>query len=222
MVSPSKAKAAAHRPAPSDAPPRPKAPRAPERSPARPPVRQGVPDAPAMAPDPAAAAMAPLERLVLENPLQVIALLLWKERYRNPEFAVQIHPVDLAAFEACYQYLGIEPKVLIRRPPGVPAHPGLPRGHPRYPDGLAAAPEGAPKPYLQVSMVDAKTGDAFVPIESTEEGAKIRDRETQLRDLRARAPLLAQAVAGNAANNQFSQSEITDLCNAVILLARST
>lgn len=184
-------------------------------------LQAGIPEMPFMAPDPAAAVMAPLEKMAGENPVQVIALLLWKDRYRNPEFAVQIQPEDLVSFQAATKYLQVEPKVLIRRPPGVPAHPGLPRGHPRYPDGLPAAPEGAPKPYLQVSMVDSKTGDAFVPIESSEEGAKIRDRETELRALRARAPLLAHAVAGNAANNQFSQSEITDLCNAVILLSRA-
>lgn len=162
----------------------------------------------------------PLDTLVGAGPLRAIALMLWKARYRNPEFAVQITPADLQAFEDCINYLKVDPKVLIRRPPGQPAIPALPPSK-RFPEGYPARAGEPPRPYVLVSMVDAKSGDAFKPIENSEEGAKMRDREDVLRRLRERAPLLAQSVASNAAQNVFSNSEITELCNAAIELARA-
>lgn len=175
---------------------------------------------PAPQPEPEAQHEDPLDNLVEHGPLRAIALLLWKERYRNPEFAIQVTAADLQGFEACTSYLQVEPKILIRRPPGQPAVPAMPPSR-RFPEGFPARAAEPPRPYVLVSMVDAKTGDAFKPIENSEEGAKIRDRENALRRLRERAPLLAQAVASNAAQNVFSGSEITELCNAAIELARA-
>lgn len=162
----------------------------------------------------------PLDQLAAGDHLQAIAMLLWKDRYRNPEFAVQIDPADLKGFEDCTKYLGVTPKILIRRPSGQPAYPPVPPSK-RYPDGLPGRPAEPARPYVLISMVDGKTGDAFKPIENSEDGAKLRDKANELRAVRERVPLLAQAVAANAAQGTFSNSEVVELCNAAIMLARA-
>ena len=143
--------------------------------------------------------------------------MLWLERYRNPGFAVQIRLEDIQGFDACTAYLGVQPRVLIRRPPGQPAYPGVPPSK-RYPEGLPPRPAEPPRPFVQVNMVD-KDGNAFVPIENSEEGARRRDTENALRAMRERAPILASAVAAASAANTFNSSEIIELCNTAITLA---
>lgn len=239
MVSPKQARAAAAgrpqaQPAAPAATPKPPVPRKPAKGaakakaprPGRPPARARD-DAEHRAETRVAAPPDALDKLVAAGPLRAIALMLWLDRYRNPEFAVQIKPEDIKAFDACTGYLevkpgtSVEPRVLIRRPMGQPAYPGIPPGtNKRFPDGIAPRAAEPPRDYVLVSLVDQE-GNGIKPIESTEEGARRRDRENELRGLRERAPILAMAVASNANANTFNSSEITDLCNLAIQLARA-
>jgi hypothetical protein len=61
-------------------------------------------------------ALDPLDALAQGDPLRVIALMLWKNRHREPDMYVQITERDIEGFEACVNYLKVKPTVLIKRP----------------------------------------------------------------------------------------------------------
>jgi hypothetical protein len=61
-------------------------------------------------------ALDPLDELAQGDPLRVIALMLWKNRHREPDMYVQITERDIEGFEACVNYLKVKPTVLIKRP----------------------------------------------------------------------------------------------------------
>lgn len=161
----------------------------------------------------------PLDALAAAGPEEAIKMLLWANRFANPEFAVIVRADDLKGFNDCVQYLGVTPKIVIRRPPGQPAHPGLPPSK-RYPEGVPPREAEPPRPYVQISMVD-QDGNAFKPIENSEENARVRDRANELAAIKARIPILASAIMGGIANKTFSESEIIELCNSANRLALS-
>lgn len=163
--------------------------------------------------------MAPLDEMVKAGPERAIMLLLWLNRFKNPDFAVTVKTDDLQGFKECTDYLKVTPKIIIRRPPGRAAVPAQEPTR-RNPDGIPARPAEPARPYVLISMVD-QDGNAFTPIENSEEKAKIRDRENELRVLKERAPMIARAVAANAASGMYSNAEITELCNAAIQLAQA-
>ncbi len=159
-----------------------------------------------------------LDQLAKADPKEVMALLFWKDRHRNPEMAAQITEKDIAEFKACTEYLSVTPKVRIQRPQGIPAQERIPAsGNRREVPAREAIP---PKPYVIVQVVD-QNGDSFKPIESDEEGAKKRDLSDMLRQARDNAPMLSAQLAADARTGNYSSSLVLEAAEALAMLAKS-
>lgn len=159
-----------------------------------------------------------LDQLALADPKEIIALLLWKDRHRNPEMTVQFTEKDIAGFKACVEYLEVVPKVRIQRPQGLPAQEAIPaEGNRRAIAARAAEP---PRPFVVVQVVDAK-GDSIKPIENDEEGAQLRDQAETLRRHRDGAAALANQLIADARSGNFSSSMVIEAAESLKALARA-
>lgn len=154
-----------------------------------------------------------------EATLKAVAMLLWKDRYRNPEMSVQITEEDMVSLNKCAEYLKVVPQVRIFRPQGRPGQPFQPATQKR--SAIPEVPAEGPRPYILVQMVDQKTGDAFVPIESTEEGAVIRDEHNAIRKAKDNARQLADQLLADLSSGSFSDSTIREAAKALATLAKS-
>lgn len=153
-----------------------------------------------------------------KDPRKVIALMLWKERFRNPEMALQITEHDIKGFNDCVQYLEVTPDVLIVRPQGRPAQDAVPaQGKRRAVPARAGEP---PRPFVAVNMVAKGTVNSIKPIENNEEDAKRRDEAEALRRVRDRAAGIAAALMADLAQSQFSTNTVREAAAALQTLAR--
>lgn len=160
-----------------------------------------------------------LDKLAEADPREIIALILWKDRHRNPDMAVQITEKDLAGFRACVDYLEVEPEVSIIRPQGRPAQVAIPAAGKRR--GTPARPAEPPRPFVAVNLVAKGTMNAIKPIENNEEDAKIRDQTDALRRYRDKANELASVLLRDVASGQFSTSTIQEAAQALVAMARA-
>lgn len=153
-----------------------------------------------------------------KDPRKVIALMLWKERHRNPEMAVQITEQDITGFNACVDYLDVKPDVLIVRPQGRPAQEAVPaQGKRRAVPARAGEPA---RPFVAVNVVAKGTVNSIKPIENNEEDAKRRDEAERLRRVRDQAQGLANALMADLAQSQFSTTTVREAAAALQTLAR--
>lgn len=160
-----------------------------------------------------------LDQLAAADPREIIALMLWKDRHRNPDMALQITEKDIAGFRACVDYLDVVPEVSIIRPQGRPAQAAVPAsGRNR---AVPARPADPPRPFVAVNLVAKGTMNAIKPIENNEEDAKVRDREDNLRRLRDKAPSLASQLMQDVAAGQYSSSTIQEAAQTISALARA-
>ena len=161
----------------------------------------------------------PLDALAAADPREVIALMLWRDRMRNPELALQIGEEELEQYTACIRYLKVAPQVRIFRPQGVPAQDAIPAtGNRRAVPARAAIP---PRPYVIVSLVD-KDGNAIKPIESTQENYDASLERERVRRFRDNAPQLAQQLLNMAKSGEYSLAVMQECADALIALARPT
>lgn len=160
----------------------------------------------------------PLDALAQGDPKNVIALMLWKARHREPDLYVQIEEKDIAGFEACVEYLKVKPVVKIARPEGLQAQEAIAAtGNRRAVPARSATP---PKPYVIVTLTDEK-GDAIRPVENNEADFDIARDAQQLRRARDHAPELANRIVNQARSGEFSLSDIQDAANALLILSRA-
>lgn len=149
-----------------------------------------------------------LDHLAEGDPKGVIALMLWKERHRNPDMAVQITQRDIDGFKACTGYLKVEPDVDILRPEGRPAQEGIPQmGTRREVPARAAEP---PRPFVVVRLVEKGTENMIRPVEDNEEDNDKRIAAEKLVEIRAQAPGLAARLDGYARTGDFVASDLRD------------
>lgn len=160
-----------------------------------------------------------LDKLAEADPKEIIALMLWKDRHRNPDMAEQITEKDIAGFRACTDYLGVDPEVAIFRPQGRPAQAAVPAaGRNR---AVPARPAEPARPFVAVNLVAKGTMNAIKPIENNEEDAKVRDQADALRRYRDKAGSLASQLMQDVAAGQFSTSTIQEAAQALVALARA-
>lgn len=170
--------------------------------------------APARAPQPN-----PFAALVAAGPLEVIKLLLWKARFREPELQAQITEKDINGFYECTAYLKVPTEVKIFQPPGRPAIPEIPASGKR--PAIAARPAIPPKAWVQVNLVEAGTDNSVRPVENNEEDYGRQQRTEAVRHARDRVPMMAQRVKNDAAQGVFSASEVNELAEMALLLAQA-
>lgn len=158
-----------------------------------------------------------LDRLVQADPKDIIGLMLWKDRHRNPEMTVQLTEKDYEEFWKCMAYLEVKPEVRIYRPDGLPAQEAIPaQGNRRAVPARAAEP---PRPFVVVQVCEKGTGDWIKPIESDEEGAKMRDAADEVRRSRDTVRDLAATVIAQARGGNFSSDQVIAVAQAASVLA---
>ncbi len=166
----------------------------------------------------------PLDALATGDPLRVIALMLWKNRHREPDMYVQIEERDLEGFNACVDYLKVKPAVLIKRPPEIPGQPAIPaQGNRR---AVPARPSIPARPYVMVSLVELgkdgrPTENAIRPVENNEDDYDQQRDTAAVRRAKDNAPHLANMLLKAAASGDYSVSDMQDAANALQLLARA-
>lgn len=147
---------------------------------------------------------------------EAIMLLLWKMRFDNPSFSVEIHPKDLKGFYECVEYLKVQPKIQVLRPGGVPAVEGTPAvGNRRATPPRAAIP---PKNYAVIQMVDEK-GDTFVPIENNQVDFDEQARANKVRQAKDQAGSVVTALRNDIGSGQFSTGNINDAIAILTVLS---
>jgi hypothetical protein len=161
----------------------------------------------------------PLDALAQGDPKQIIALMLWKARHREPDMYVQFEEKDIAAFEDCARYLKVTPEVRIRRPSGLPAQAAVPATHNRR--AVPGREATGPKPYVIVTLVDRGTENVIRPVENNQEDYDTAQDAIVVRKARDQAPELAQRLVNQARTGEFSMSDMQDAADALLVLARS-
>jgi len=161
----------------------------------------------------------PLDALAAGDPRGVIALMLWKERMRNPDLYAQITEADIIGFQDCVKYLKVVPEVQILRPAGIPAQPEvLATANRRH---IPARPATDPKPYVIVRLVEKGTDNTIRPVENNQEDYDAAAAATQVRQARDSAPQLAQRLIQQANSGEYSLSDMQDAANCLLILARN-
>jgi hypothetical protein len=163
----------------------------------------------------------PLDQLAADanaDPKKIIALMLWKDRHRNPDMAVQIKPEDVQGFTDCVNYLEVEAEVVIVRPQGHPGTPGAPAVGKRR--AIPARPAEGPRSWVAVNLVRKGTADCIKPIENNEEDAKRSDQAEEFRRFRDRASGLARDLLNGIASGSYSTSVMQEAAQALNALAR--
>ena len=164
-----------------------------------------------------------IERIAALPPKQIIALLLWKDRHRNPGLAVTLTAKDLEGLEACLNYLKTEGEVSIVRPAGRPAQPGFTsKEHGNQPD----RPAEHPRDFVVVALVEKGSatpgviGNAITPVENNEEDAKLADRARMVAQIKPTVPRLAAALANEQATGDISLATCNDVIEALRILGQ--
>lgn len=147
-----------------------------------------------------------------------VAMLLWKDRYRNPDMAVQVSAADLESFTKCTDYLSVEATVRIHRPQGRAAQEAMPATAKR--SAQPAIPAESPRPYILIQLTD-KDGNSFVPIESTEDGAVLRDAANAQRTMKHRAPEIAAQLMSDLSGGAYSDATIREAAQMLMGLAKA-
>lgn len=160
-----------------------------------------------------------LDQLAEGDAKKVISLLLWKQRFNNPDMAVHITEADITGFEDSCRYLNVTPDVAIVRPQGRPAQEAIPaQGKQRAVPGRAAEPA---RPYVYVGVVAKGTMDQLKPIENNEADADKRDTANMVRTAKEKAPALATMLLSAAQTGTYSTSDLVDAANALNVLCRA-
>lgn len=146
---------------------------------------------------------------------RVLQLLLWKQRFENPGFTVELHPADIRAFDECVAYLGITPTVHVIRPGGAPAREAFTTNRGQT---VPAKPALPPKPYVVVQMTDDQ-GHTFVAIENNVADYERQQQAKAADQVRANARSIAGQLQAMANSGSFSTATINDAARALLLLA---
>ena len=152
------------------------------------------------------------------DPKRAMQLLLWKQRFENPDMAVIVKEADIVGFDQACAYLEVTPDVAVVRPQGLPARPAIPAEGKRR--AVPAFAGEAPRPFVVVSLVKKGTKDQIKPIENNEQDAQRRDEANALRKVKDSAAGLAAALLGDLAQNQFSTATIREAAQALQTLSR--
>ena len=140
-----------------------------------------------------------------------------KKRHQDPSFTLEVTEADIKGFDECIAYLGVEPRVNIVRPRGLPAQDAIPATAKR-----SAIPPRAAKPphnYVVIQMVDMD-GNAITPVENNEEDYAEAQEARRLQRIRDTAPTLAAQLLQDLAANTTSSSTIQEAAAALKALAK--
>ncbi len=159
----------------------------------------------------------PLDTLANGDPKDVIALILWKNRNKEPDMSVQITEHDIKGFQDCVEYLKVTPEVTIKRPQGMPAQVARrDLGSNRTIPAREAIP---PRDYIVVNLVEKGTENRIVPVENNQEDYDKQQQAAAVRKARDQAQSLADALIGQARTGEFSTAVMQDAAQALVTMA---
>jgi len=158
-----------------------------------------------------------LEETAAADPLRVIALMLWKDRLRNPDMYVQLTEADIRGLDDCATFLKVEPVARIRRPQGLPAQPAIPATVRTL--AVAARPATPAKPYVVVTLVDRKTGDVVRPVENNQDDYDRAQTASRYARARERAGFYSQRLIQMSKSGEYSTAEMDEAADALLTLA---
>ncbi len=172
----------------------------------------------------AAAPLDLLDQFVKWDPKNAIAILLWKIRHTNPDLTLQVTEKDITGFQACVEYLAIEPTVKIYRPMGRPASPEIPAvpgtaGRPGR-SAIPARPADPPRPFVLVQLLDQE-GNQFKPIENNEDDARSAEVHEKRRRAKEQAVMIANRVMADVGSGVFSKETMQEAAQALLALSQS-
>ena len=159
----------------------------------------------------------PLDALAAGPLENVVALMLWKNRHKDPSMTMVIKESDQQGLQDCCTYLKLVPQVVVVRPQGRPAVPAIPPRGNR--PGVPAQPAEPARPHVVVALVNKGTMDAIRPLENNDEDAEMLVREEQRRRMQSKAPMLAQAALRMSSNGDVSTSELRDIAECLQALS---
>ena len=158
-----------------------------------------------------------LDQFEAASPFEAIAMLLWKNRHKNPDMTILVTAQDITGFRDCVNYLKVQPEVRIHRPAGRPASAGMAAkaGRP------AIAPREAepPKPFVVVQLVDAE-GNAIKPVENNEADFQRNAVEERRRKVRQNAEATVARAHQELATGDITKGTMDELCDGLLLLAK--
>lgn len=137
-------------------------------------------------------------------PKEVIALMLWRLRHRDPSLSMAIEDRDRTALEKCCKYLGVEPEVGIMR-----------RKDKVFVALVAAGTATYDGDGKQLSL-----GNGIKPIEDNEEDNELAKAAAKVNSIRSSARGLAQDLLGMMRSGTYSTDTITAAAQALEVLAR--
>lgn len=166
----------------------------------------------------------PLDELAQGDPRMIIALMLWKNRHREPDLYVQLDQRDIDGFKACVNYLKVKPAVMIRRPEEIPGTPAIPAAGNRR--AVPARPSIPARNYVMVALVEqGKDGkpseNAIRPVENNEEDFDQQKDTASIKRAKDNAQDLANRLLKAAASGDYSLSDMQDAASDLVLLARA-
>lgn len=161
----------------------------------------------------------PLDALANGDPKDVIALMLWKARHREPDMYVQITAKDIEAFQESCTYQKLKPSVLIVHPQGREATPAIPATKNRR--ATPATPAGPAKPFVMVTLVEEGTENVIRPIENNEGDFDRAQDVATVRRMRDNANQMADLIERGFRSGEQSESDIKDAAEALRTLARA-
>lgn len=156
---------------------------------------------------------------VAADPKKVIALMLWKARHQEPDMYVQITERDLEAFNASNTHQKMVPDVMIKRPAGLPAQAAVPASAGRR--AVPGREAGEPKPYVIVTLVEKGTENVIRSVEDNQADLDTSRDAAAVRKARDQADSLAGRILGQMRTGEFSNSDLQDAADALVLLARA-
>lgn len=158
-----------------------------------------------------------LDNLADGDPFKALALVLWKDRQRNPDMSVTITRTDIKGFTDCVDYLKASPEVRVFRPQGRSAQAAIPERHGK--PARAAIPAEPPRDFVVIQLVD-KDGNAIKPVENNEEDFQRNILAEKQRKAREQADNLCTLLRAEIASGDINKSTIDGVCEALTVLAR--
>ena len=160
----------------------------------------------------------PLDTLAEGDPLKIIALMLWVNRFRQPDMYMQIYDKDIQGLEDCVNYLKVKPVVSIHRPQGTPEQPAQAGSSTRRP--VPALPAQPAKPFVIINLVDER-GDMIKPVENNSADFDAAGEAAKVRRAKEQAGDIAQRIVQQAHSGEISQSDTQDAADALVVMARA-
>jgi len=164
----------------------------------------------------------PLDRLAKAGARDIIALMLWQNRFNNPSMSVQLAASDLEGLEKCVQFQKLQAEVVIMRPKGRPAQDPIPASPGRM--AVPGRPADPPRPFVVVALVEkgssseTSPGNAITPMEDNEQDYARANAAKQLAEVKAGAAGLAGRLLAEDAAGIATRSTIEEVAHALRVL----